>query len=63
MISSRSLRASTAFSSHASASRRIRRAGHNRLFCSTNGCASFMQLDARTGIATCPVCGLQRQIH
>jgi hypothetical protein len=63
MISNRSLRASTAFGSHASASRRIRRANHNRLFCSTNGCASFMQLDAKSGVATCPVCGLQRLVH
>jgi hypothetical protein len=63
MLSNRSLKASTAFSSHASASRRIRRAGYNRLYCSTNGCASFLQLDQATGIATCPVCGLQRRVH
>jgi len=43
--------------------RRIRRTNHNRLFCSTNGCASFLQLDQTSGIATCPVCGLERRVH
>jgi hypothetical protein len=49
------------FGQHASARRRIRRttAGH-RLFCSTNGCATLMQLDPSSGTATCPICGARR---
>jgi hypothetical protein len=47
----------------ATSTRRIRRTNHNRLFCSTNGCASFLQFDQATGVATCPVCGLQRRVH
>jgi hypothetical protein len=31
-----------------------------RIFCSTNGCASFLELDATNGLATCPICGFQR---
>jgi hypothetical protein len=48
----------------ASARRRIRRtsAGH-RLFCTTNGCATILQLDASGTSATCPICGARRTIH
>jgi hypothetical protein len=31
-----------------------------RIFCSTNGCASFLELDSATGLATCPICGFHR---
>jgi hypothetical protein len=43
--------------------RRLRRrasAAHpdpSRPFCRTNGCASFLELDPASGIATCPICG------
>jgi hypothetical protein len=63
MMSTRAIRAPGAFANRANSSRRIRRANHNRLFCSTNGCASFLVLDAGTGIAHCPVCGLERRVH
>ena len=63
MMSSRAMRAPSAIANRANSSRRIRRTNHNRLFCSTNGCASFLVLDTGTGIARCPVCGLQRRVH
>jgi hypothetical protein len=42
--------------------RRLRRrasaaSSHDRPFCRTNGCASFLEVDAARGIATCPICG------
>jgi hypothetical protein len=63
MMSTRTMRTSAATSARASSARRIRRTSLSRLFCSTNGCASFLELDDATGIATCPVCGLRRAVH
>jgi hypothetical protein len=63
MMSTRSMRTATAMSARANSTRRIRRTQHNHLYCSTNGCASFLQLDPSTGIATCPICGLTRRVH
>jgi hypothetical protein len=49
------------FGQHASARRRIRRTtAGNRLFCSTNGCATLMQLDPSGATAICPICGARR---
>jgi hypothetical protein len=44
--------------------RRLRRrqVATNRLFCSTNGCASFLEVDAKGQQATCPVCGYRRRL-
>jgi hypothetical protein len=51
------------FSQRASARRRIRRtAGAHKLYCPTNGCATFLQPDADRHTATCPVCGVSRTI-
>jgi hypothetical protein len=51
-------------SQRASAMRRQRRrANAARLFCGTNGCASFLELDSATGIATCHICGYTRRLH
>jgi len=52
----------------ASAMRRLRRRSHTarstgRLFCSTNGCASFLDLDPGAGVATCHVCGYVRHLN
>ncbi|MGC8634491.1 MAG: hypothetical protein ACP5VP_07490 [Candidatus Limnocylindrales bacterium] len=51
----------------ADARRRIRRRTLHgldpQLFCGTNGCASRLDLDERTGIATCHICGFTRRIH
>jgi len=48
--------------------RRMRRRTHaagasSQLFCSTNGCASFLDLDPETGTAHCHICGFVRRIH
>ncbi len=56
-----SRRASSALGSqHSSASRRRlqRRAS---LYCGTNGCASFLDVDPVTGLATCRICGFRKQ--
>ncbi len=48
--------------------RRMRRRTHaantgGRLFCGTNGCASFLEIDQETGVATCHICGFVRRTH
>ncbi len=48
--------------------RRMRRrtnavSANSRLFCGTNGCPSFLDLDPETGAATCHICGFVRHIH
>ena len=59
---SRSANMTAGFSRRASAMRRQRRRHHNaaRLYCSTNGCTSFLVLDPETNVATCPICGYTR---
>lgn len=56
-----------ATSARAGSIRRMRRrtqasAANGRIFCSTNGCASFLELDPTAGVAICPVCGFQRRL-
>ena len=66
---SRSASTITQTSQRAAAMRRQHgRNGYGRhagpaLYCRTNGCTTFMRLDAVSGIATCPVCGARRRIH
>jgi hypothetical protein len=45
--------------------RRLRRrqATSNRLFCSTNGCASFLEIDVDGQQAVCPICGYRRRLN
>ncbi len=47
------------------AMRRLRRRSHSasRPYCSTNGCTSFLEIDADTGVASCPICGYTRRLH
>jgi len=45
------------------AQRRMRRAASQRLFCSTNGCPTYLVLDDHGRSATCPVCGLERRMR
>jgi hypothetical protein len=45
------------------AQRRMRRAAAFRLFCSTNGCTTYLVPDADGQRAVCPVCGLRRTIR
>jgi hypothetical protein len=46
----------------AHAQRRLRRAASRRLFCSTNGCTTYLipEVDGRQAI--CPICGLRRSL-
>lgn len=49
---------------HAGARRRQRRrAMARRPYCATNGCASFLDVDAEAGVARCPICGYTRRTH
>ncbi|HYM84265.1 MAG TPA: hypothetical protein VEY67_08965 [Candidatus Dormibacteraeota bacterium] len=61
---SRSGTVTAAFSGRASAMRRQRRrhANAGRLYCSTNGCTSFLVIDADASVATCPICGYARRL-
>lgn len=49
----------------ASAMRRLRRraAAASHLYCATNGCTSYLELDPRDGVARCPICGFVRRMH
>ncbi len=65
---SRSMTHST--SARAGSIRRMRRrtsaaaaANAGRIFCSTNGCASFLELDPAASLATCPICGFTRRVN
>ena len=44
--------------------RRMRRrsTASGRLFCSTNGCASFLTIDPDRHLAICEVCGYTRRL-
>jgi bacterioferritin-associated ferredoxin len=55
----------TAVAGRSSSMRRLRRraAVAQRPYCSTNGCTSYLELDATTGVAECPVCGYRRRLH
>jgi hypothetical protein len=44
------------------ASRRLHRNAAPTLYCRTNGCTTFMQLEANGEFATCPICGARRRI-
>lgn len=57
----------TAVAGRSSSMRRMRRRTQStsvsNLYCRTNGCASFLELDPNTGVATCPICGFVRRAH
>jgi hypothetical protein len=60
--------ATSSVTGRASAMRRMRRRTHaataaSQLFCGTNGCASFLDLDLETGTARCHICGFVRRVH
>jgi hypothetical protein len=54
-----------ALAGRAAADRRRRRrtVADPRLYCPTNGCASFLDLDPATGVATCAICGFTRRFQ
>jgi transcription elongation factor Elf1 len=60
--------ATSSVTGRSAAMRRMRRRTHaataaNRLFCGTNGCASFLEVDAESGTARCHICGFVRRVH
>ena len=48
-----------------SSMRRMRRrvAASTRLYCSTNGCTSFLLIDELGGVAHCEICGYVRRLN
>ncbi len=54
----------SSFAGRAASMRRMRRRSHasGRLYCGTNGCASFLTIDPERRIATCEVCGFTRRL-
>jgi hypothetical protein len=40
-----------------------RRTASTRLFCSTNGCPSLLELAPDGKTASCQICGFVRQVH
>jgi hypothetical protein len=57
--------ATSSVAGRSTAMRRLRRRANaaTRLYCSTNGCTSFLEIDTESGVARCHVCGLVRRIH
>lgn len=51
----------TSLSQRALAQRRLRRSSAHRLLCNTNGCTTFLEVDADRHTATCPICGYSRR--
>jgi hypothetical protein len=49
----------------ASAMRRLRRRASavSHLYCATNGCASYLELDPVNRVARCPICGYVRRTN
>jgi len=60
---SRSPNTPAALSRRAEAQRRMRRLAADRLFCSTNGCTTFLVPDEEGRLAVCPICGLKRRMR
>ena len=46
----------------ASIRRMRRRSMATKLYCRTNGCTSFLELQPDTALAVCPVCGYSRSL-
>jgi hypothetical protein len=59
---SRTLRTSQVLALRPGASRRISRRITARMYCATNGCASALELNPETGVATCHICGFTRRL-
>lgn len=51
----------TSLSQRALAQRRLRRSSAHRLLCNTNGCTTFLEVDADRRVAVCPICGYSRR--
>jgi hypothetical protein len=59
---SRSPNHAVSMSVRTAAQRRLRRSAASRMYCSTNGCATFLVPDPSGITATCPICGNRRSI-
>jgi hypothetical protein len=59
---SRSPHTPASLSQRSQAQRRLRRTAPQRLFCSTNGCTTFLVPDDSGDRAVCPICGLHRAL-
>lgn len=57
-----SARNSSVVGRSASIRRMRRRSLATRLYCRTNGCASFLELQPETALAVCPLCGYTRTL-
>ena len=55
-------RASSAIGSQFNSTARRRLQRRASLYCGTNGCATFLDIDPLTGTATCRICGFRRSI-
>jgi hypothetical protein len=55
----------TAVAGRASSMRRLRRraTAAQRPYCGTNGCASFLDVDEKTGVGHCAICGYTRRLR
>jgi hypothetical protein len=56
----------TAVAGRSSSMRRLRRrasAAAHGPYCGTNGCASFLEVDTRTGVGRCNICGYTRRVR
>jgi hypothetical protein len=60
---SRSLHTTTIGRAAAMRRLRHRKVGAVRLYCATNGCTSFLELDVDGHAAVCPVCGYRRNLN
>jgi hypothetical protein len=60
-MTSRTLTTSVAGRAGAMRRQRRRTAAAGRIYCGTNGCTSFLELDSSSGVARCPICGFTRR--
>jgi hypothetical protein len=60
---SRTPHAPAAISRRSHAQRRLRRTASSRLFCTTNGCTTYLVPNEDGDHAVCPVCGLKRRLR
>ena len=47
----------------ASIRRMRRRSMATKLYCRTNGCTSFLEIQPERGVAVCPVCGYTHRLN
>jgi hypothetical protein len=54
----------SSFAGRSASMRRMRRrtTASGRLYCGTNGCASFLTIDPDRHVASCEVCGYTRRL-